>query len=399
MIQTQPTEKDIAYLRSHPEKAGKFDAHFGEGAAATYLAPTDTGKAPQDNPDSAQAGNPQPTSGDIAYLRAHPDLAEKFDARFGEGAAAIILNPAAPTASPQDTPEATQQRFDPNIHGQRRPGIVVEPSDIAHGIADMAQGAAHGVQEAVNETVDALESADRSMSAKLDEWGIPSRLQILDREGNLDVRLKSLEESEGDTDSLFGGDPTVAGDGYELEVVKEPVTGLGRFTSSTTQFLAGFAGARKLTGLTGLVGAAVNGAFADAIVFDPSDPNLSAFAEQNEYAIPLLTEALATDPQDPEWMNRMRNSAEGVLIGGAMDLTLKGLRGLALTVKGQRMGDEAGAELMAKGQEMAQEATLEAREALEGGGYPLKAVWSPWSLPLRCVWTCPRGTPWFGLRP
>ena len=46
---------------------------------------------------------PQPASSDISYLRAHPDLAQRFDARFGAGTAAKILGggeeaPAVPKA-------------------------------------------------------------------------------------------------------------------------------------------------------------------------------------------------------------------------------------------------------------------------------------------------------------
>jgi len=312
----------------------------------------------------------QPTEQDIAYLKANPGLASKFDAHFGEGTSASILTPQPTEVAP--TPAETSPAPVPAAETEVGAALPAEDEADRSTLADMAQGAVHGVQEAFNETVDALESADLAMSKKLDEWGIPSRLQILDQEGNLDVRLKTLAESEGDTDWL-GGKTTEKGDAVEVEVVKAPVSGLGRFTSSTTQFLAGFAGARKITGLKGLWGAAVNGAFADGVVFDPEDANLSAFAEQNEYAVPFLTEALATDPEDPEWMNRMRNVTEGVLIGGAIDLTLKGLRGLALTVKGQRQGGDAGQALIDTGKQMVEE-TADAAEVARTEGLPLESA-------------------------
>lgn len=333
-----PTQRDLEYLRGNPALANKFDIQFGEGAAQKALSSQEE--------DGFQSPNEQ----DVAYLKAHPDLAEKFDTKFGEGASVSFLNP---------TPEAPPQE-PPTISLEDAQGTI----DNAGGlIPEIADAVAHGVQEAGNETIDAVEAFDIAASKKLDEWGIPSRLQITDQEGNLDVRLKTLAESEGDKD-LLGGDPTIKGDAAELELVKEPVSQLGRFTSTTTQFIAGFLGARKVTGLKGVFGAFVNGAAADGVVFDPEDGNLSTFMDENEMAVPLLTEALAIDPDDPEWMNRMRNMAEGVVLGGALEITLKGLKGLAKGVKGAKSGDEA---MIKEGEALVDEAAEEAKAALDEG--------------------------------
>ncbi|UWP99465.1 hypothetical protein [Aliiroseovarius crassostreae] len=350
MNSSTPTTKDVAYLLDHPEKAGKFDAQFGDGTAAQYLQAHRSAERPQEaldghrssdaasNPPSqAHTGGPQPTSEDVDYLRTHPELAGKFDARFGEGTSASILQ----EASREGTGETSI-------------------------LGEIAQGIGNGIQEAFNETVDTLESFDIAASKKLDEWGIPSRLQIVNPEGQIDPDLKYFYESEGDEDWL-GGKTTVKGDAVEVTTIKEPVTGLGRFTSSTTQFLAGMAGAGKVTGLKGLWGAFVNGAIADGVVFDPDDPNLTAWVEQNEYAVPFLTEALATDPEDPEWMNRMRNVTEGVILGSAIEFTLKGFKGLALAAKGKRVGGDAGEALIKQSEDLVDEAAQEARGAMEEG--------------------------------
>lgn len=341
-----PTEKDLNYLRAHPDAAEKFDKHFGNGEAARHLA---------DNyPSTSKKAAPVPTEKDIAFLKANPEMAGKFDAHFGEGASSSFL---------EATPEVT-----PEVPSDEPPTISLEAAQEAQQnagglIRQLGDGAAHGVQEAVNETLDTIEAWDQATSAKLDEWGIPSRLQITNGEGALDIELKTLEESAGDKD-LIGGDPTIPGDAYEVDLVKEPVTGLGRFTSSTTQFVAGFLGAGKVTGLKGVFGAMVNGAIADGVVFDPNDANVSTFMAENEMAVPFLTEALATDPDDPQWMNRMRNVTEGLVIGGALDITLKGLHGLAKGVKGAKAGDDV---LIAEGEAMVDEAAEEARIAMDEG--------------------------------
>ncbi|UWP89101.1 hypothetical protein [Aliiroseovarius crassostreae] len=372
MNSSTPTTKDVAYLLDHPEKAEKFDAQFGEGKAAQYLQAHSSAERPQEALEGhrtsepaaisntsprAHTGSSQPTSKDMAYLRAHPDMSEKFDARFGEGTSASILQHAS-LEEPGDFGPLGELIRGNNPNAQ-------DPEDTSI-LGEIAQGIGNGIQEALNETVDTLESFDIAASKKLDDWGIPSRLQIVNQEGRIDPDLKYFHESEGDEDWL-GGKTTVKGDAVEVTTIKEPVTGLGRFTSSTTQFLAGMAGAGKVTGLKGLWGAFVNGAIADGVVFDPDDPNLTAWAEQNEYAVPFLTEALATDPEDPEWMNRMRNVTEGVILGSAIEFTLKGLKGLALAAKGKRVGGEAGEALIKQSEELVDEATQEARGAMEEG--------------------------------
>ena len=54
-------------------------------------------------------------------------------------------------------------------------------------------------------------------------------------------------------------------------------------------------------------------------MFDPYDRNISAMMEENEWIIPYVTEALATDTDSSEWENRLRNSAEGGLLGTALE--------------------------------------------------------------------------------
>lgn len=48
MYSATPTSKDVAYLLDHPDKAEKFDAHFGEGKAAQYLQAHTSAERPQE---------------------------------------------------------------------------------------------------------------------------------------------------------------------------------------------------------------------------------------------------------------------------------------------------------------------------------------------------------------
>ena len=112
----------------------------------------------------------------IDSLLANPEKAGGFDSVFGKGRAAEVLASRTPLPEPKVTQEPELSFL----------GKVWDATGRAVG---------YGVQEAFNETVDTFESADIWMSQKADELGIPSRIQILDKEGNWDPQLKFYHES------------------------------------------------------------------------------------------------------------------------------------------------------------------------------------------------------------
>ena len=236
----------------------------------------------------------QPTETDIKYLKDHPELADKYEQRFGEGSASAVLSP----------PQETQQE-NPSLLSQVGEAITNIPSDTV----DIFRGLNAGAEGALNGVMQSLDSADKAISAKLDEYGIPSRLSLTDDEGNFSPSLNTLAESEGKPSILEA----------RFEGAQQPETLTGRGVQGISQFLIGMAGAKKFTGIAGAKGAFVNGAIADGVVFDPSEGNLSNLMAENDMAVPLLTAAMATDPDDPEWLNRMRNVTEGAAMGGVAD--------------------------------------------------------------------------------
>lgn len=265
----------------------------------------------------------------IDSLLANPEKAGGFDAVFGKGRAAEVLASRTPVPEPQVEQEPELSFL----------GKVWDSTGVA---------IKYGVQEAANETVDAFEAADIWMSQKADELGIPSRIQIFDNEGNWNPQLKFYHESLEDTDSLFGGTVGEKGDALEIDMVSAPQTVTGQVVGGITQFAAGFVGAGKFTKLSGMRGAFVNGAIADAIVFDPKDPNITAMLEQYDIDTGAFGDVMATDPDDPEFINRLRNVAEGALAGGIMEAIGWGIRARKARLAGK--ADEA-AELTAKQEE------------------------------------------------
>ena len=235
----------------------------------------------------------------IDHLTANPGTAAQFDSVFGSGRSQEVLKDKIP--EPEDKPDTPEMSF------------------IGKAWDSTGRAVGYGVQEAVNETVDAFESFDIWASQKLDEVGVPSRLQIMDKDGNFDPKFKFYHESLQDTDSLFGGQVSEKGDALELGMVSKTQTTTGAVVSGISQFAAGFAGASKFTKLSGLRGAFVNGAIADALVFDPKDPNVIKMLDEWGVDTGTLGEVLATDPDDPDWINRMRNVTEGAAFGGIVE--------------------------------------------------------------------------------
>ena len=262
----------------------------------------------------------------IDMLMADPSKAAGFDMVFGEGRAATILQPVEAPADtpvqPEETPELTT--------GQKvRDVTIVAPL--------------RGVQTAALETgeflMDYVGTAGDFIGDKL--FGPQPRLVWGDGEG---IRIVSGEEFVAMKEAgKFADKADLSG----LEFVPEAQTTTGQVVSGVAQFGAGFLGGQHITKLGKLKGAFVNGAIADAVVFDPNDDNLTAFLDgfAEEYDVDLgpVADVLATDPDAPDYMNRLRNAAEGAVIGGVVE----GLGLLMRARKAHKAGKKAEAERLA----------------------------------------------------
>ena len=76
---------------------------------------------------------------------------------------------------------------------------------------------------------------------------------------------------------------------------------------------------RKATILSRLAKPAAAGALTDFTAFSPSDPNLSAILREHAELQDPITEFLATDANDPDAVNRLRNTVEGLGLGISVD--------------------------------------------------------------------------------
>lgn len=324
---------------------------------------------------------PTPTPADIQYLKANPGVAEKFDQQFGPGASASLMGTSGPEA-PAAT-EAPPSSGGPTLENLIKGDAAEAAAENTSVVGDILTGITSGAQGAVNELMKAGKSLDNAVGSALEGLGIPSVVQVIDpRTGEFspDLITQSEAEARGGDDAVFGGSEADTRTAMSLDVANQPVTTAGKVTEGITQFLAGFAITGKVSATTSVVGALARGAATDAIFFDPYEGNLQNFLDQNEWAIPGVTEALAVDPEDPEWEARLKNSVDGLATGLVLDGFVKGIKAVALRIKGDRIGGEVGKSLLDEADRLADEVAEQADKHLDEG-IPVEAIPEQLTLP------------------
>ena len=228
----------------------------------------------------------------IDRLKKDPTKSGAFDAVFGKGRAEVILAPpVVETIDPQVQPEEEEETG----RGWKTDALIVAP--------------ANAVENTLNETAQFFGDTGASIGSWLEKkFNIPTVLQV-NTEGGPLLSLKKRSEIEG-------GDIL---QNTNVDIIPETETIAGGFVEGTVQFTLGFLGAGKFTKLKGLKGSFLNGAIADAIVFDPDDANLANFTKDfgSKYDVDLspITDLLATNPDDPDYLNRLRNAGTGAIMG------------------------------------------------------------------------------------
>ena len=284
------------------------------------------------------------------FLKQNPDAGNQFDQRYGEGATYAILN------DEYVNPEETAAR-----------AAALEAEQGRSTFKDVLVGVADGVEQAINETGQTLNSVNQWIEEKTNT----GRLVWEDKDGDGKVDLIPSywpREKVVENAAMLNQDP-LTGFMEELDVVPEPERMAGSVTKGFSQFLSGFL--LLGGGKGGAIRALATGAVVDATVFDPYEANLSKMAEEAEWTGPHLDRALATlatNPDDPEWQNRLRNSIEGGIAGIAVDGVIKGVRMVAATRRARKeikvlgkVSDETSAEIQQLDAEIAEIAEAQNR--------------------------------------
>lgn len=284
--------------RNNPDVLLAFDHHFGQGAASQYL----DGLATQ-APQGEDLVIPQPAIDLLNQNRDDPAFAVAFNRRYGAGMADRVLNPPQEEVPTEGRGESTF--FDVAI---RAPAAGLE--DAVSGIGRFGDYVGDSIFGPTGRFV----------------WG----------DGN-GVRWVSADEfAQMEQDGLINPEG--------IDYIGDAETTGGRIIQGVTSFAVPYVGAAgglaKVTQGASIVRGLIAGAVVDGVVMNPDDPNLTAALEMMGADMGLVGELLATDPNDPEWMNRARNIAEGGVLGLALEGIFHGLRAAA----GMRGGAAGAAE-------------------------------------------------------
>ena len=184
-------------------------------------------------------------------------------------------------------------------------------ANIIDTVQDMGIGLADGVETAINETAQTINSAGEFLEDKFNTGRLV--WEDNDNDGKADSLIPTYynrEEVLANKDKL--GQDFITSAVENIDLISEPETTAGGIVKGISQFATSFyalGGGKSLARSIGI------GAVADATAFDPYDANISNWLVDNDWAVPYLNEALATDADDDEWANRLRNSVEGGILG------------------------------------------------------------------------------------
>jgi hypothetical protein len=200
--------------------------------------------------------------------------------------------------------------------------------NIIDTVQDMGIGLADGVETAINETAQTINSAGEFLEDKFNTGRLV--WEDNDNDGKADSLIPTYynrEEVLANKDKL--GQDFITSAVENIDLISEPETTAGGIVKGISQFATSFyalGGGKSLARSIGI------GAVADATAFDPYDANISNWLVDNDWAVPYLNEALATDADDSEWANRLRNSVEGGILG----LGVESVVGIIRLARGSR---------------------------------------------------------------
>lgn len=230
----------------------------------------------------------------IDLLKQNPSMAAGFDKVYGTGASERVLMPKAEEAAPVPTEGRS-------VLGDIGVGITEIPKQAAGGALD----ALYNIYTAMRPpSLPALEVDLATGEANFE--GIPTELPAEKRVELFDKQVEAADELRSKR--------------YEETLRIESADSVtGGLIRGVSQFATGYALAGSLTKLQGIVGGFVNGALVDAFAFDPDDANLTRTLEDLGVDTGLFGEVMATDPDDPDFINRLRNVTEGGIAGSIVE--------------------------------------------------------------------------------
>lgn len=318
-IQIAPPTDDVNERlwanRNNDSVIAGYNSVWGEGAAESYLE-SRSGVAP----DGDRRVIPQGASEYLLNLQNTEGFdiqVEAFNNLYGPGAAERVISDHQASLQTEDEGEG------PGFFGT---AWDVTGRAVLGGISDMAQGIAQTADDLGNYVNPLIGDIVRTEDGWTYMRGDELRQWYEENEGGsvLDVFTDGAEQV---TDAVIGETQTTA----------------GHMVRGVSTFLVPYLGAAKALNVgASLTRATLLGAAVDFSVWDPSDPNLSRMATELGLPENFVTDLLATDPNDSDMVNRLRNAAEGGGIGLIFDSLIIAARHVRAGRAAQEAGDVAG---------------------------------------------------------
>lgn len=228
---------------------------------------------------------------------------------------------AAPTAPaiPSDNPE-------------EGPTFSAVAKDIGRGMTEIPLQTLAGLRDAAQSTIDSIYDVGDWVSSKVPALGAgigydPEKgIQVMNPEefkkfqekagGKISPQLPEGKTPESTTGSLVHGIAQFAGGMYSAGKLLKPI-----------QAVSAYAQGGKLL---------LQGAVADFTAFQASDKNLSDLIQEHPKLQNPINEYLASDPNDPKAVTRLKRSVEGMGLGVLSAGVLEGLAKGLNTIKAAR---------------------------------------------------------------
>lgn len=288
------------------------------------------------------------------WLTENPDKIQAFDLMYGNGSGSSILDgtytPEGVGASMQQQQEqsasAAQPEDQTGVFGTILNNLAEIPSALAQGVLNAGVQAGNTMANMRGMSAEDAQSLRDSEQASIESLsGQPMEGQgLADFNNNTKKVVADLSR-----DNRYNQHDLMQKFGFDF---KEPSTIAGGFTKGIAQFVTGFL---MLGGAKTFAGSMLKGGVVDATVFDPYEANLARMAQDAEWTGPAIDNALsvlANDPNDPEWVNRFKNTVDGAITGLALEGVIRGIKFIATSRRAKKeikqfgkLSDETAADL------------------------------------------------------
>lgn len=209
-------------------------------------------------------------------------------------------------------------------------GVMEAPGAILHGAIDGANSTLGLVSE-LGESIGRMTNFDPRLTWIDPETG-GFRLGITTNPDEFRAALVENGVMSNEQATALGQLPEIP------QPIEDPESVTGGIVESMAQFLTGFAAGGRALQAAGWAKAApgainwsrtmVQGALADLASFDGQEERLSNLIESVPALQNPVTEYLSATEDDPELLGRVKNAAEGAIVGPIADVFLMGLRAM-----------------------------------------------------------------------